>query len=141
MGVSIKPPLVCAMFGAALPAHADKMSLSDAPIHQPIVLDCDFVTECYEAEPCQDTRFSVTLEGQASGFEDVNLLVEVRMRSDAADVPLMGNRSNGALALAGGIDGVRHMVTTNADGTARYTVHDADGPMMVSYLGSCAPQP
>lgn len=123
-----------ATFLASLPALV--AAQEDGAV-TPLLLNCSFTTECYETEGCQDTLFAATLVGEATGPEPISQLAEVEMRGDAEDVQLLGHMSNGALGLVGGAGLGRHMLTVSAEGTARYTVHFADGPRMVSYTGQC----
>ncbi|MEO0936627.1 MAG: hypothetical protein AAFY38_00565 [Pseudomonadota bacterium] len=95
---------------------------------------CAFMQECFEAEGCTETDYTPALTWQVGADE---LLVEAQFDSPSETITLIGVASDGALSLAGGSFAARHLLTVAADGAARYTVHYADGPMVISYLGVC----
>ena len=57
--------------------------------------------------------------------------------SDAETVDMTGTKQVKALSLTGGGFDARHLLSIAADGASRYTVHYADGPIVISYLGTC----
>ncbi len=109
----------------------------DAPFKREIALSCAFVSECFEAESCADTTFSVALNGRAVGVKAIDMPVEFEMISDTGTTTLIGVRSSAAYSLSGGAFQARHLMTIAEGGAARYTLHYADGPMAISYLGAC----
>ena len=103
-----------------------------------IELFCAFTSECLEAETCNDTTFSFDLKGRAGGMAESDMVVQTELTSEIGDTALIGARSGAALSLAGGSFESRQLLTINEDGAARYTLHYADGPMVISYLGECS---
>ena len=59
------------------------------------------------------------------------------MSSPKPCLSLVGAKDGGRLSLSGGDFDARHLLTISEAGDVRYTVHYAEGPMMVSYLGRC----
>ncbi len=108
-----------------------------APFRQQIKLTCTFTTECVEAEPCTETKFAPQITGVAGGLTPEELMVQTQMITDAETIDLLGVKSGMALSLAGGTFAARHLVSIAKDEAARYTVHYADGPFVISYLGTC----
>ena len=117
--------------------EAAPLTFDNAPVREDIALTCSFVTECYEGEGCAETAFDLSIEGRAGGLVPTDLMVEAQIVADAGTAEMLGLRASGAYSLSGGEFAARHMMTIAPDGAARYTVHYADGPMMISYLGTC----
>ncbi|MGH1577137.1 hypothetical protein [Planktotalea sp.] len=115
----------------------EKLTIETAPVSQSFTFECRFTTECYEAEPCADTEFTPSLEARAGGLTEDDTVVEAKLVSDAGDAVLLGVRSGGTLSLSGGTFEARQLLTIAKDGAARYSLHYADGPMAISYLGVC----
>lgn len=91
-----------------------------------IAQDCVFETECYEADACQETAFSLTadLDGE-------------RLITDFGDLTIVAAKHSGALTtLFATGDGAEYLLSRNGD-TARFTAHANDGPTVISYLGTC----
>ncbi|WP_425100504.1 hypothetical protein [Tropicibacter sp. S64] len=114
-----------------------QMTVETAPVQADVALNCAFATECYEDEGCQDSGFGFLLDGHGGGLDEATLMMEAMISSEAGDVFLMGARDAGAYVLSGGGFDARHMLTIGAEGAARYTVHYAEGPQVISYLGRC----
>jgi len=134
---------LCAL--CALPVVADEndaaedgsYTLQNAPVKREIALQCAFENECFEAESCADTTLTFELKGRAGGLTATDMAVEVAMVSEIGDATLIGVRSGRAMSLSGGAFDARHLLTIAQDGAARYTLHYADGPMVITYLGAC----
>lgn len=122
---------------AQVPNSAD-LTISTAPVQVEIVLHCAFQSECFEAETCSDTTFSFDLNGRAGGLAESDMVVQTELTSEIGDTDLLGVRTGSALSLSGGSFEARHLLTIAEDGAARYTLHYADGPMTISYLGDCS---
>jgi hypothetical protein len=116
---------------------AETYTLDSAPAQLSFTLQCTFEKECLEDEVCNDTTFAPVLKARAGGLTETDMVVEAELVSEAGDATLLGVRSNGAMSLSGGTFEARHLLTIAANGTARYTLHLSDGPMVISYLGSC----
>lgn len=87
---------------------------------------CNFTTECYETEPCQDTSFALT-----AALDDAKLV------TDFGDLTVVGVKRDGALTtvfITG--EGAEYLLTRNGD-AARFTAHSNDGPAAITYLGRC----
>jgi len=120
-----------------MPQTEDSFKLETAPVKATFTLQCVFVTECFEGEPCAETSFSAQLNVVAGGLTETDMVVQSDLVSDAGDATMLGVRSGTAMSLAGGGFDARHLLTIAQDGAARYTVHYADGPMFINYLGAC----
>ena len=112
-------------------------TLQNAPVKREIALMCRFESECFEAESCAETTLSFDLKGRAGGLTATDMAVEVAMVSEIIDATLIGVHSGSAMSLSGGAFDARHLLTIAEGGAARYTLHYADGPMAISYLGAC----
>jgi hypothetical protein len=112
-------------------------TLETAPYRQDILRTCEFVTECVENEPCTETEFTPEITGIGGGLTADDLGVQAQMVTDAETVELLGVTSGKSMSLAGGTFAARHMITITENGATRYTVHYADGPFVISYLGTC----
>tara|TARA_R110000765_G_scaffold50613_3_gene102768 strand:- start:968 stop:1420 length:453 start_codon:yes stop_codon:yes gene_type:complete len=115
----------------------EELTLETAPFRQDIEITCSFVYECVESEPCSKSDFAPEITGNAGGLTPNDLVVQSYMRTDGEMIELIGVKSNMALSLSGGSFAARHLMSIAADGTTRYTVHYADGPTLISYLGTC----
>lgn len=118
-------------------SEMETMTLENAPFRQEIAMTCSFVTECVEAEPCTETEFTPQITGAAGGLTPEELVVQTQMITDAETIELLGVKSGKALSLSGGTFAARHLLSVAKDGAARYSVHYADGPFVISYLGTC----
>jgi|TARA_R110002012_G_scaffold50466_4_gene130507 hypothetical protein len=118
-------------------AASENLTLETAPFRQEIAIACDFKTECVEDEPCTETEFTPQITGIAGGLTPDDLVVQSTMVTDAETVELLGVKSGMALSLSGGTFAARHLLSITETGAARYTVHYADGPFVISYLGTC----
>ncbi|SPF81292.1 hypothetical protein [Pseudoprimorskyibacter insulae] len=120
--------------------EARQLTLDDAPVQSEVMMICRFGTECYEAEACAASGFEADLIGLSGGMSADALVVQAMFRSDAGNVELIGLRAPEAMSLSGGQLEARHLLTVANSGAARYTMHYADGPMVISYLGTCTPK-
>ncbi|EPX78904.1 hypothetical protein [Litoreibacter arenae] len=89
---------------------------------------CTFTTECFEAEACADSAFTVAIEEKDGA---------TRLVSDAETIPVSVGGSDAARVYVGVTDSAFHLMSSSASGVARYSTHLYDGPIMVNYLGSC----
>ena len=104
-------------------APALTLALSPLPI---MAQDCSFVTECYEAEACQDTAFSLTADLRGE-----------RLITDFGDLTIVAAKQSGALTtLFATGDGAEYLLSRNGD-AARFTAHSNVGPAAITYLGTC----
>lgn len=131
--VVLAPPLLA----QNMPQTEDSFTLETAPVKVTFTLQCVFKTECFEGEACAETNFGAQLNVVAGGLTETDMVVQSDLVSDAGDATLLGVRSGKAMSLAGGGFDARHLLTIAQDGAARYTVHYADGPMFINYLGAC----
>ena len=116
---------------------AETLTIETAPYRQDILRRCEFVTECVENEPCTETEFTPEITGIGGGLSADDLVVQGEMITDAETIELLGVTSGKSMSLAGGTFAARHMITITENGATRYTVHYADGPFVISYLGTC----
>ena len=119
------------------PNSAD-FTIRTAPVQIELNLQCVFASECFETESCSDTTFTFDLNGAAGGLAESDMVVQTQLTSEIGDAELLGVRSGKALSLAGGSFEAGHLLTIAEDGSARYTLHYADGPMTISYIGECS---
>lgn len=87
---------------------------------------CAFETECFETDACGDSAFSLTIaddhmtiDTEFGSLDVVNRIYEGDQQSIFATGP-----------------GATYLLTSTPDG-ARLTTHMMDGPMTVSYIGTC----
>lgn len=92
-------------------------------------LMCQFETECFEAEACDETAFELNVSKSDDGVVLGSIADEVQGQSS------MNDRGT-ELIVAQGLSTLQ-ILTVGTDGTARYTLHLTDGPAVLSYLGSC----
>lgn len=100
-----------------------------------IALTCTFATECIVGEACNETAYSVTLEGTTGAPEDV-MGAMVTMTSDAETVEMTGMRTEEALIMVAG-DPSMYRILTITPGGALLTTHIASVPMAITYAGTC----
>ena len=93
-----------------------------------LAAQCTFTTECFESEACSETAFTVAIEEK----DGKTILV-----SDAETIPVSVGGSDVARVYVGVTESAFHLMSRAADGTARYSTHLYDGPMMINYLGNC----
>ena len=92
---------------------------------------CHFTTECLEAEPCAEADFELEI---TSGDRDGAVVLSQDMGTAEGEMTLA---ENGAALIAARSPVNLQIVTVGADGESRYSLHFADGPLTVSYLGTC----
>ena len=90
---------------------------------------CVFDAECVEAEPCAGADYAVRIAADGTLRDDAGS-VATEALSGAARV---GGRGEGAYAGAFGA----MIITRSEDGAARLTVHFEEGPMAITYHGTC----
>lgn len=93
-----------------------------------VAIECNFKTECFEGEACIDTAYDISIEEN----DGATTLVTV-----AETIPVSLGGSDVMRVYVGVTDSAFHLLSRAADGTARYTNHLFQGPMVVSYLGTC----
>ncbi len=85
---------------------------------------CTFTQECFEAEGCSETTFSMEIEGN-------------QMITDAETIPVSTGGSETIRISVGYSASAFHVLTRETGGAARYSTHLFEGPLMVNYLGTC----
>ena len=88
--------------------------------------DCSFNTECFEAEACAEANFtaSVDVESEKITTEFGDLTI-VAVKQETRTMTLFATGAGAEYLLS---------VTPQA---ARLTTHANEGPMVISYLGTC----
>ncbi len=96
-------------------------------------LDCSFTTECFETEACSDTDYTFSL----ARTTDTDALWQMTTPSET--LPAMPYRPEGAglVIVTGEGAGAAHITALSDDGKARYVTMLHDGPMLVTYHGTC----
>ena len=88
--------------------------------------ECNFTTECYEAEACGETNFALTVD-----IEGKKLVTEF------GDITLFAVKELPTLkTLFATGEGAEYLLSVTRK-TARLTTHANEGPQVISYLGSC----
>lgn len=86
---------------------------------------CTFTLECFEGEECSATEFSMQVEGG-------------QIITDAETFSVTRGGSTEVAVYVGVTDSAFHLLTHDSvTGSARYSTHIFDGPLMVNYLGLC----
>lgn len=85
---------------------------------------CTFTTECFEDSACSKTMFEMEI-------------VDSTLVSDAETVPVTRSGSDETAVYSGLTGSAFHVLTQEAENTARYTTHIFGGPLVVSYMGEC----
>ncbi|TCO69747.1 hypothetical protein [Rhodovulum euryhalinum] len=127
--------LAAALVALAPPLPAPAQQATEATDND-FALACAFVRECHETEPCAEADFALEVTGRVGGLGAGVVLARATLSSVAGDIDAFGTLGNGTLFLQGGNGGGRaYLVVT--DGAARYTRHMAQGPVSVTYHGTC----
>ena len=85
---------------------------------------CNFTLECFEGDGCSETSFDFSIE-------------DGQMISDAETVPVTQTGTDDTRVYTGQTSSAFHVVTKASDGSARYSTHLFDGPLMINYIGTC----
>ncbi len=87
---------------------------------------CTFTTECFEADACTEANFAaeVAVENERISTEFGDLTIVAVKRTPA----------NLTLFATG--DGAEYLLSVTPQ-AARLTTHANEGPMVISYLGTC----
>ena len=101
---------------------------------------CRFETECVEAEACAATDYAARIvrpgertSGAGTFSDDAGTVVLTKLPGPDAATHFSAGNGEGAYEGAFGM----MFLTTGEDGTARLTVHFEEGPMAITYLGTC----
>lgn len=86
--------------------------------------NCTFTQECFEAEACTETYFTMAIEGDT-------------LVTDAETISVNTGGSDTVGVFVGYTSSAFHVLTREKNGPARYATHIFDGVMMVNYLGTC----
>ena len=93
-------------------------------------LVCLFETECYDAANCSATERRVTVEPAETPRGAV-------LTDGAETIPALVIESDGTLAFLGDANGALRLLTGIEGETARMSVHNAAGDLMLNYTGIC----
>lgn len=87
---------------------------------------CRFTTECYEAEPCSDSDFSLTVD-----------LEQKAIRTEYGDLTVVAvKREAGLKTLFATGQGAEYLMSVTPQ-AARLSTQNNKGPEMLGYIGSC----
>lgn len=116
-----KKPLVAAFALIAAPLAAEDFT-------------CQFTTECYETEPCMESAFEAEVTAVDEGFVFASLGLSGNMNRVAE-----GAETKAFFGVIYGDDAAigTQLLTRAPDGVARYSVQYFEGPMTISYHGTC----
>ena len=97
-----------------------------------LALDCNFVTECYEAEECYDTAYDLSLK-------PTDTYEKITVETIAGNFEATGHHFRGLSSFFGSTEGTLHLITISLNNDARYAVHTGgeDGVTMITYYGTC----
>ena len=96
-----------------------------------VFAQCRFAQECLEGETCNATDFELTVRhDDLAGFALESLAETV------AGLVFDNGQPDSTSTLVASGETAYHLLTIERDGAARYTVH-MQGPMAITYLGSC----
>ncbi|SIT14979.1 hypothetical protein SAMN05421759_12140 [Roseivivax lentus] len=93
---------------------------------------CRFTTECFEAEACAETEFTLDIEMAEAATQIVQLVTDAETMTGEGQM-----LDQGGFLFQGGNANGAHLLTAAPDGAARYSVHYFEGPMIVTYHGTC----
>ncbi len=94
-------------------------------------MECTFTTECFDGEACAETDLEMTVAHNDHGLPTLETISEtLHVTAIAGD-----GKTHSTLTATG--EGAIHMLTRSTGGDARYTVHLTEGPIVISYLGTC----
>ena len=96
------------------------LALSAAPA---FAVECTFVTECFDADGCSETAFSLSIEDQGG---------QVNLVSYAETVPVTRSEVDPGYVYVGVDTAATHLLTRSPGGDARYSVHFYDGTFVVA---------
>ncbi len=129
-------PILCACSVMQM-AEADTTAIANAPVQVEVSLTCTFTTECFDFDACTETALTVDLSGLGGGLEPDELILAADITTDAETFAMLGTQNADQISLTGESD-YGHGLFTLSAGAARWTVHYADGPMSITYGGTCA---
>ncbi|HDR29115.1 hypothetical protein [Rhodovulum sp.] len=124
--------IIALMLGTPLPLAAQDAEVTD----NDFALACAFDRECRETEPCATADFDLDVTGRTGGMGAGTMLARVVLSSVSGDVDAFGTLGGGTLFLLGGNESSRSCLVVT-DGAARYSLHMAEGPTVVTYHGTC----
>lgn len=125
--------LVAAAVAFATPATAEMLLLQSDFI-------CEFQTECFEAEPCAETNFSLSFSAPRPASGEDHIAEDVTIETDAETwTGQFMTRANGYV-FRGESGGAVHMLSFDFFGEARLATHILENAMSMSYAGICSGQ-
>ena len=117
----------CIALGCATAATAATTATAQTA---PQTTSCRFTLECIEGEPCAETDYAVQI--LADPARENGLILS----TSSEELNGTGIRKNGPGHVIFPGDTAMHLITSAANGDARYTIH-MQGPMVISYQGTC----
>jgi len=93
--------------------------------------NCAFTQECLEGEACADTTFEMSIEHA----DDIPFVMRT-MSENIGGYVFDNGAPDASSTLMAQTKTATHLLTIQTDSAARYTVH-MQGPMAITYLGSC----
>jgi len=91
---------------------------------------CQFTQECIEGEDCAKTNYAVQITADPARENGLIL------NTPSEELQGTGIRKDGPGHVIFPGETAMHLITSAADGAARYTIH-MQGPMVISYQGTC----
>ncbi|MDQ2088598.1 hypothetical protein [Marimonas arenosa] len=87
---------------------------------------CAFSTECYEADACTGTSFAIEVDIDGKGIS-----------TDYGDLTVVAVKETGRLTtLFATGQGAEYLLSLTPQ-AARFTTHSNEGPLAITYLGTC----
>ncbi len=93
---------------------------------------CTFTTECFETEACTETEFTLNIESASEDTDNARITSDAETISGTIAMPA----ADGILFQGSNAAGA-HLLTAAPDGAARYSVQYFEGPMVITYHGTC----
>ncbi len=91
-----------------------------------LAFECNFTTECYEAEPCAETDFTLDVA-----------IAEKTLTTDYGDLTIVAVKEVGGLkTLFATGQGAEYLLSVSPE-AARLSSQSNDGPQVITYLGQC----
>lgn len=91
-----------------------------------LAFSCNFQTECYETEPCQEADFTIEV-----------ILEEEKVSTEFGDLTVVAAKESDAITIIFATGGETEFLISVTPMAARASAHINEGPLSVSYFGIC----
>lgn len=111
--------------------HALALLVALVPLSVQSDMLCQFVTECFEGEACDETNFELKL---VDAEEPDAVMLGSVSDNVSGEIETLGS---GAQVISAQGPSSWQLLSIGPEGEARYTLHLTEGPAVLSYLGTC----